>query len=196
MNAVLQLNMAEEMRKEAIRINGVNFTGNAARYGTQSAVTFQPSLGWKARAALSEHVAGQGWKQPTAKDFTSSAQRSGIRGLASGSNAFVKQTPLAVREAREGLRKTFPRLFANPTALDYRNTVAHEAFHVKNPVLGRSETLARFYGGWRAPRGAAPQLGRAGATWLERLKNGLADVAGYYRNDIPRYSPILRSFGT
>jgi len=36
-----------------------------------------------------------------------------------------------------------------------RATIAHEAFHARNPILGRSETLAHAYGGWRKTKGAS-----------------------------------------
>lgn len=32
-----------------------------------------------------------------------------------------------------------------------RNTIAHEAFHANNPILGQSELLAHIYGGYKAP---------------------------------------------
>lgn len=34
-----------------------------------------------------------------------------------------------------------------------REHIAHEAFHARNPKLGKSEFLARFYGGFRSSRG-------------------------------------------
>ena len=44
------------------------------------------------------------------------------------------------------------RWFKNPHKGRGRELLAHEAFHARNPVLGKSEILARLYGGWKAPR--------------------------------------------
>ena len=52
-----------------------------------------------------------------------------------------------------------------------RNILAHEAFHAKHPILGRSEVLAHAYGGWRAPRhGSLLTRAKSSMNWLFRGK--------------------------
>lgn len=63
----------------------------------------------------------------------------------------------------EGLRKE-PKAFR-------RMVIAHEAFHAKTPIIGRSETLAHLYGGFRS--GAKPTsengvFGQYGHLWKTR----------------------------
>ena len=56
-----------------------------------------------------------------------------------------------------------------------RETLAHEAWHAKNPLgLGDSETLARLYGGWRRPRNA-----------------GIIDRASSAMNSLNQYSALV-----
>lgn len=58
-----------------------------------------------------------------------------------------------------------------------RDTLAHEAFHAKHPILGRSETLARFAGGFKAPR-KFDAAGKPTST-LARVGSGISSVARY-----------------
>jgi len=37
-----------------------------------------------------------------------------------------------------------------------REVLAHEIFHARNPKLGKSEFLARFYGGFKSKKGRIP----------------------------------------
>lgn len=62
-----------------------------------------------------------------------------------------------------------------------RETVAHEWLHTV-PVIGRSETAARFYGGYAQPRGAG---------LLQRLGSGLKSTKDYYTKDYHLYHPRL-----
>jgi hypothetical protein len=55
---------------------------------------------------------------------------------------------------------------------DARSTIAHEGFHMV-PILGRSESLAKFYGGWKAPRHG---------TLGERLRSGWESLEPYWRD--------------
>lgn len=52
-----------------------------------------------------------------------------------------------------------------------RTFIAHEGFHARHPILGISENLAHFAGGWGAPRGAGP---------LRRLLSGVSEVRRYH----------------
>jgi hypothetical protein len=80
-------------------------------------------------------------------------------------------------------RKSKRIFIAKPEGYDNaRNHIAHEAFH-QVPLLGRSETLARFVGGYREPR-----LGRhfgwdeEKVTYGTKIRNGLYDVKNYARS--------------
>ena len=53
-----------------------------------------------------------------------------------------------------------------------RGIVAHEAFHSRTPILGRSELLAHAYGGWHSRRGAG--IG-------ERLKDAGGQIAHAFK---------------
>jgi hypothetical protein len=44
------------------------------------------------------------------------------------------------------------RTLRDMPVMDRRSMIAEEAFHAKNPWLGRSESLAHLYGGWKGPR--------------------------------------------
>lgn len=59
-----------------------------------------------------------------------------------------------------------------------REIIAHEAFHARNPVLGQSETLARFYGGYKGVP-ASGNIGAEGPLWAQRIGNGLMRVQQY-----------------
>jgi len=74
-------------------------------------------------------------------------------------------------------------IFLNPIKHEPRSTLAHEWFHSAIPVVGRSETLARFYGGYTQPRNAG---------LLQRLRSGSGAVNRYYTRDIEAYSPVAK----
>lgn len=59
-----------------------------------------------------------------------------------------------------------------------REAIAHEAFHARNPVLGQSETAARFYGGYRGVPARGFE-GAQGPVWAQRISNGLDRVQQY-----------------
>jgi hypothetical protein len=73
-------------------------------------------------------------------------------------------------------------IYKQPGSPNGRSTIAHEWFHNAVPLVGRSETLARFYGGYAQPRNVG---------LLPRLQSGLNSVKSYYRRDIDQYSPIM-----
>lgn len=67
-----------------------------------------------------------------------------------------------------------------------RATVAHEAFHARHPLLGQSETLARFYEGFRSPRTAPlPRRLQSGLTTVGRYWSD-PQQAYYYSQKYPR----------
>jgi len=68
-----------------------------------------------------------------------------------------------------------------------RGIVAHEAFHSRTPILGRSEILAHAYGGWHSRRGAGigerlkdvgGQISHAFKTRPDRVEKELAIAGG------------------
>ncbi len=58
-----------------------------------------------------------------------------------------------------------------------RGTIAHEAFHARNPVLGNSEALARLYGGWNQAKGAPFRVNAFNS--LNSLNGYLGDFRKY-----------------
>lgn len=94
---------------------------------------------------------------------------------------------------RVSINQNKKNIFVNPHhTLDQREIIAHEAFH-SVPVLGNSETLARFVGGYRAPKLGRPfswDIDRA--TRRDKFRNGLSSVrqyTDYFRpgNEVPSF---------
>lgn len=105
-----------------------------------------------------------------------------MRGMASGTVAYNPTQKRSINLVERGWFKQQPRS-------KRRMVLAHEAFHARTPVLGRSEIAAHLYGGWKANKGgkrvwsgdgtgALNELGHLARTRPDRLGIELALLAG------------------
>ena len=82
-------------------------------------------------------------------------------------------------------RAVFPRhIFSRKQVPNYRyydpyhryrrrSTMAHEAFHARTPIIGKSEVFASMYGGWKGSKRGTPIV--------ERIRRGVENVRGYQK---------------
>jgi hypothetical protein len=144
-----------KLTKVAMTQNGVYFTGNKQRF--MRAVD-RPLTPYAVRNPLTSRA----WNE-TYDDLNNPAKEYGGMALPGRGAAYINP----------GVRDVASR---SKSPIFGRSVIAHEAFHAKNPFLGKFEPLAYTYGGWKAPR--------PGATTLERAASGMGGLYQYFANSL------------